>query len=318
MMMRKSILLMTFCLFGTVLLPAQTVEELTQQKLQKEAELTAKDAQLKALTGEVDALKAEVHALTDLITPYPRWNFGLDGTLGFNFSSYTDWFSKAEKSTNAFNFGFAVTGWAGVDQRKWFWKNKATLTLGWLKFDDRDVADDDERFRVASDALNVQSLYGYKLTKSLAVSALADYRTAMLDARFNNPAFLDLGVGVTWTPVKNLVAVFHPLNYNLVFSRDTFEYKSTTGCKIVVDYNAEITKNLRWKTNLSAFASYEGLEFSNWTWTNGFSTAVRGVGIGFDFALRQNEQEARAFDPLRTDNPLQTYFILGITYAIKT
>src|SRR5690606_30820728 len=208
----------------------------------------------------------------------------------------------------AVTIGFSGNAFANIDQQKYFWRNSGLLTLGWLKFDDRDSEDDDNGFNIAADALNVSSLLGYKLSEKLALSTLGDFRTSVLEGRFVNPGYLDLGVGATWTPIKNLVAVFHPLNYNFVFSRDDFDYQSTTGCKIVVDYNAELTKNLAWKTNLSAFASYEGFDFSNWTWTNGFTTAVRGVGIGFDFALRQNKQEARAFDPLRTDNPLQTYF----------
>lgn len=316
--MNKQISLFCLILLPPMFLTAQTVEELMQQKIQKEAELTEKAAQLDALTKDVGSLKAAVADLTHKITPYPRWNFGLDGTLGFNFSTYSDWFSKAEKSTNAFNLGFSLTGFANVDQRKWFLKNKGTITLGWIKFDDLDRTDDDNRFRVASDVFNLQSLFGYKFNKTLAASALADYRTALLDGRFNNPSFLDLGVGGTWTPVKNLVAVFHPLNYNLIFSRDAFNYVSSTGCKIVVDYNVKVAKNLLWKTNLSSFLSYKSGVLSNWTWTNGLTTAVRGIGIGLDFALRQNQQEAKSYDPARTDNPLQSYLILGVTYAIKT
>jgi len=311
--------------FATILLlclwawlPAQSLEEMTQLKQAQEAVLKERSARHDALTHEIDSLKASIADLTDKITPYPRWSLGLDGTVGFNFASYRDWYSKAEKSTDAFNLGFALTGFANLDQRKWFWRNKANVALGWLKFDNKDVPDDDDRFRIGSDVFNLQSLYGYKINKSLAASALADYRTALLEGRFNNPGFLDIGVGVTWTPIKDLVAVFHPLNYNFVFSRDTFNYQSSTGCKIVVDYHRDLGKNLHWKSNLSAFVSYQGSDLSNWTWTNGVTTAVKGIGVGFDFALRQNKQEALALDPGRSDNPLQTYFILGLTYAIKT
>ena len=78
--------------------------------------------------------------------------------------------------------------------------------------------------RVA-DQFNLTSLYGYNITKKFAASALGEYRTSVLSyadtsgvkvSSFNNPGYLDLGVGVTYTPMKNLILVFHPINYNFV------------------------------------------------------------------------------------------------------
>jgi hypothetical protein len=34
----------------------------------------------------------------------------------------------------------------------------------------------------------------------------------------NDPGYLDLGAGVTWTPIKDLIVVIHPLNYHFIFS----------------------------------------------------------------------------------------------------
>jgi hypothetical protein len=75
-------------------------------------------------------------------------------------------------------------------------------------------------------------------------------------------------------------------------------------------------KNVVWKSNLSAFLSYEGSDLSNYTWVNSFSTAVKGVGIGLDIGLRSNKQEALARG--REDNPLQSYWLLGLSYAISS
>lgn len=186
--------------------------------------------------------------------------------------------------------------------------------MGWLKFNDRDDPTDNSDFNVSADALGANSLLGYRLSEVLALSALADYHTSLLDDRFNNPGYLDLGAGVTWTPVKDLVVVVHPLNYNFIFSDSDFDYQSTFGAKVLVDYKHNLAKDLAWKTNLSAFASYEGFDYSNWTWTNGITTAVKGLGMGIDFGLKGNKQEALAAG--RTDNPLQTYWIVGLSYAL--
>jgi hypothetical protein len=112
------------------------------------------------------------------------------------------------------------------------------------------------------------------------------------------------------------VVVFHPLNYNFVFSDTEYDFQSSLGTKIVADYTRQLAKGVAWKSNLSAFISYEGADLANWTWVNGFSTAVKGVGIGLDLGLRNNKQEALAAN--KTDNPLQTYWILGLSYAISS
>jgi uncharacterized coiled-coil protein SlyX len=292
----------------------QTSTELSALQAQKSAELGQLQTQLAELTGRVESLQNEVEDLNDQLTPYPRWDIGALGNLGFSFSSFSDWLPKSQPNTTAFNIGFAGNGFANLEQRKYFWRNNANLTLGWLKFNDRDNNEDEDEFNVSADALAASSLFGYKLSEKLALSALAEYRSSILDDKFNNPGYLDLGAGVTWTPITDLVVVVHPLNYNLIFSDSDFDFKSTLGAKVVVDYKKLLTKNLAWRTNLSAFASYEGFDYSNWTWTNGLTTAVKGLGIGIDFGLRQNEQEALSVG--RTDNPLQSYWIVGLAYAL--
>lgn len=295
---------------------AQTTEELQAMKDEKAAELATLKGELEELTGKVDALKSEVASLTDQLTPYPRWDTGLLGNVGLNFSTFNDWLLRDQPNTSAVNIGFSTTGIANADFEKAFWRNSLNLTLGWLKFDNRDNPDDNSDFQVSADAFNITSLYGYKLSSKIAISTLGEYRTSILDGRFNNPGYLDIGVGATWTPIKDLVVVVHPLNYNFVFSDAEFDYQSSLGAKIVADYTRQLTKSIAWKSNLSAFASYEGSDLSNWTWINGFSTAVKGIGIGLDLGLRNNKQEALAAE--KTDNPLQTYWILGLSYAISS
>lgn len=315
--MKKHVLLLSLLVLALVQNNwAQTTEELQAMKDAKSTELAKLEADLAALTGQVDALKGEVAGLTDKLTPYPRWDKGLLGNVGLSFATFNNWLLREQPNTSAVNIGFSSTGFVNGDFEKSFWRNSATLTLGWLKFDNKDNPDDIDDFQVSADAFNITSLYGYKLSDKLAISTLGEYRTSILDGRFNNPGYLDVGVGATWTPIKDLVVVFHPLNYNFVFSDSDFDFQSSLGTKIVADYTRQLTKGVAWKSNLSAFLSYDGADLSNWTWVNGFSTAVKGVGIGLDLGLRNNKQEALAAE--KTDNPLQTYWILGLSYAIST
>jgi len=240
------------------------------------------------------------------------------GNLGVNFANFDNWLPKDQPSTQAINIGITSSAFLNAEWEKSFWRNNLNLTLGWQKFDNKSVDGDQENedFQVSADALNISSLYGLKLSPKIAISSLAEYRTSVLDGRLNNPGYLDLGLGATWTPINNLVVVVHPLNYNFVFSEEEFDFKSSLGAKFVADYTRNIVEGLNWKSNFSGFLSYEDSDFSNWTWVNTFSTAYKGIGIGLDVGLRNNKQEALNAD--RSDNPLQTYWILGLSYAISS
>ena len=164
------------------------------------------------------------------------------------------------------------------------------------------------------------------MSDKLAVSALGEYRTTIID-NFNDPGYLDLGVGITWTPIADLVVVVHPLNYNFVFAKNDAAFESSLGAKIVVDYTKQLGA-VNFKTNLSAFQSYKSADLSNWTWTNSFGYTIwKGLGVGFDFGLRNNKQEALnyalgktpAITPTPTfdnvDNKLQSFWMLGLNFA---
>ena len=201
------------------------------------------------------------------------------------------------------------------------------MNLSWVKFNDKDNPNDNKRWREANDVFNVSSLYGRKLSETFALSGLGEYRTTILN-NFNNPGYLDAGIGATWTPIKDLVVVVHPLNYNLVFSKTDAIFQSSYGTKILVDYTRQI-KEISFKTNLSMFQSYKSSDLSNWTWNNSFGyTLWNMIGVGFDFGLRSNKQEALKYyainydatsgDPEPTfeniDNKLQTYWMIGLNY----
>ena len=220
-------------------------------------------------------------------------------------------------------FQTTVNAFANLQQEKFFWRNSANVNLSWIKLDDKDDPNDNDGFREAVDVFNLTSLYGWKLSEKFAISALGEYRTTLLN-NFNNPGYLDLGVGGTWTPIPNLVVVIHPLNYNFVFADEGDIFDSSLGAKIVADYTREIGA-IAFKSNLSAFMSYDSSDLSNWTWINSFSyTLWKMIGVGFDFGLRSNKQEAvnyavntlgitdATFD--NVDNDLQTYWTLGLSY----
>lgn len=307
----KKVLFTTVFLLVCTLGIAQTEEELKEQ-------LGPKKDSIAAIQARVDAIQAKIDAL-------PGWKKGAFGTIGANLTNFNNWYAQGSPNNSSGNIGVTVNGFANLQQEKFFWRNSGNINLAWVKFDDKDNPDDDDSFRQAADVFTISSLYGRKLSEKFAISGLGEYRTTILN-NFNDPGYLDLGVGATWTPITDMVIVIHPLNYNFVFSSDDTIFESSLGAKIVADYTRKIGA-VNFKTNLSMFQSYKSGDLSNYTWINSFGyTLWNGIGLGFEFGLRNNKQEAlnyalngptpvpgATFDNI--ENDLQTYVLFGLNYA---
>ena len=307
--MNRILLFLAVLLCSMVTVNAQTKEELETQKAEKQA--------------EADKYKKEADAIQKQIDALPGWRVGAFGTIGGSLSNFSNWYSQGKPNNTSGNIGFTINGHANLIQEKFFWRNSLTTNLNWVKLDDRDDPTDDSSFSPTTDVFSVSSLYGRNITKTLAVSGLMEYRTTLLD-NFNDPGYLDVGIGATWTPIENLIVVVHPLNYNFVFSSGQTVFESSLGAKIVADYTRQIGA-VNFKSNLSMFQSYKSSNYSNWTWTNSFGyTLWKMIGVGFDFGLRNNKQEAldyalntigdtnASFD--NVNNDLQTYYTIGLSY----
>lgn len=306
----KKILFIATLIFGLTSIQAQNKEELI-------AKLSTKKDSIKALQSKVDALQSEIDGI-------PGWRFKVFGTIGGSVSGFNNWYSKETPNSSVGNFGINLNARADLIEDKYFWKNYTNINVGWVKFDDKDDDSDNSKYEVATDIFTLSSLYGYNLSKKIATSALGEYRSTLVQ-NFNNPGFLDLGIGITWTPIKDLIVVIHPLNYNFVFSRGDNDYNSSLGAKIVADYGKKFG-GFNFKTNLSLFQSYETSNYSNFTWTNTIAyTLWKNFGLGFDFGLRKNKQEAlnfiRTTDPNASfdtiDNKLQSYWLFGLNFNFE-
>lgn len=292
---------------------ASTADELKSQ-------LGPKNDSIAAIQGRLDAIQGQIDAL-------PGWRKGMFGTIGANLAGSNNWYGQGTPNNSSGNIGVTVNGFANLKQEKYFWNNSLNVNLNWVKIDNKDIDTDDDSFNGTTDVFNITSLFGYNLSEKFAVSALAEYRTSIIN-NFNDPGYLDFGVGVTWLPIKDMVVVIHPLNYNFVFAENDAVYESSLGAKIVVDYTKQLGA-VNFKTNFSTFQSYSSGDLSNWTWVNSFGyTLWKGIGLGFEFGLRNNKQEALAnalgLTPVPTpaptfgnvENPVQSYWLFGLNYSL--
>lgn len=307
--MQKSIYTLVFLvLTGLVFGQEMTLEELKAKKQSLQDKMAPIQAQM-------DPIVAEIAAVNSAIANLPGWYTGASGIVGANFIGRNNWFAAGDNlNATSTTLSLSMNSFANLIQKKYFWRNSGGLSLGWQKLKVK-KEDPDPDFTPVADVLNISSLFGYNIAPKLAASALGEYRTSVIQ-NFNNPGYLDLGVGVTYTPLKNMVLVFHPLNYNFIFADNGDVFTPSLGCKILGDYNTKLTKGINWRSNLSGFFSYKNNDpaLHNATWTNWLSfTLWKGIGVGIEHGLRFSPQEK---DILKIDSGLQNYYVVGLTYNI--
>jgi hypothetical protein len=280
---------------------AQTLDELRAKKTALEAELAPIQAQINPIKSQIDALNVQ-------IAKFPGWYKGSFGTLGLNFTGLNNWVVNPNPNSRSTTILGSFNAFINKMDDKYFWRNNVALNLGWQKLDLKGDSGD-AKFEPVTDLVTASSLFGYFIDSKIAVSALGEYRSTLI-RNFNNPGYLDVGVGVTYKPISSLVIVVHPLNYNFIFTQDDTKYTSSLGTKLVADYNAKLYKGIKWRSNLTSFMSYKQNDpsLSNFTWTNGFSfTLLKGVGVGIEHAIRSSKQESK---------DIQSYYIIGLSYSL--
>lgn len=310
--MKKVYLLMLTLLVGNLVF-SQSLEELKKMRDEKAAVAAAKQA-------DADAVKAEVTDLDSKITVLSGWKKGLFGGVGFNLNNSNDWQTNAIKNSSAAALSGALNVFANRQANKYFWNNSGVLNLGWLKFDDKDAETDNTDFRRTTDVLRLASLYGYKLNKWVALSALGEYGSSLFN--FNKPGILDIGVGATLTPIQDLVVVVHPLNFHFAFSgADAVESTSALGAKIRADYTKKFKGGISWASTFTTFLPYGSADAGKpglfeYTWLNTIGFNIwKGIGVGFTLGLRKADFETWANPAPNNKGVTQSYNTLGISYA---
>jgi len=291
--------------------------------------------QLKTLKGEKEGVKKgvdeEIANIDKLIKEFPGWSRGFGGTFGVDFGGANNWFANDIETVSSRGFGFALNAFANNNADKIFWHNSANaaLNIGTAKNKDLDsdtgLESPEEEITSRGSLFTLGSLAGYELFSKVYASAEARYETTLLS--FNDPGTLTFSLGFTYKPINNLTIVVHPLGYQLNFpSKDL---ASATGAKIGANYTGELYRGIKWTSELNAFLAYtgdddatkpfgpySGGDLSNWTWLNTFAVAdvFKGIGVGLTLGLRNNKQ--LGFAKNVSDPGLQTFYTLGLSYAL--
>jgi len=200
----------------------------------------------------------------DTTKPKAVWNKGIATTIGFSQLSLTNWAAggAGQLTLNAY-----ADLYANMTKGKVVWNNELQAGYGFIE-------SFDTGFKKSDDRLILDSKFGYKAAEKLYLSAVYNFRT-QFDRGFTNdvlvsdffaPAYTSLGLGIDYTPVKNVSLNFAPVTGKVTMVRepelrtrygnaeDQFA-RFELGAQLKVDAKLEV-ENFKVSTALVLFSDY--------------------------------------------------------------
>ena len=199
------------------------------------------------------------------------WHYRGAGTLSFTQASFNNWAAGGENSI-ALN-GMLITG-ANYKSTEYIWENGLILAYGMQK-------QGDLGFRKTTDKLELSTKFGYHAIKNWYYSFLAGFMTQFdkgykyddaagtktLIADFMAPAYVNIAIGMNYTPSKAFSLFIGPLSGRITIVNDTslsvnygLEAGETTrkefGGSLKANLNKDIMKNVNLASQLTLFSNY--------------------------------------------------------------
>ena len=147
------------------------------------------------------------------------WNKGLSATIGFSQLSLTNWAAggAGQLTLNTFADLFA-----NMTKGRFLWTNELQAGYGFIE-------SFDTGYKKSDDRLIFDSKFGYKAAEKLYFSIVYNFRTQFAEGWDGNhttiisdffaPAYTSLGLGIDYTPAKNVSLNFAPLTGKVTMVR---------------------------------------------------------------------------------------------------
>ncbi len=202
------------------------------------------------------------------------WKLG--GNFGFTLNqvAQSNWSAGGE---NLFGLNIQLNYSANYKKDRRLWDNRLELEYGFNK------TKSDGKKKTA-DNIYLSSIYGYEIAKNLYLSGTFIYNTQFANgynygdagdddnvfiSTFMAPGYLNLGVGLTWTPKSWFKATIDPASYRGVFvlnkelsDQGQFgvhpgdRYRTEFGGNILLELNKNLTSNINLYSRLNLYSNY--------------------------------------------------------------
>lgn len=194
--------------------------------------------------------------------------YGVNGTQ----SSFVNWNAGGRNNISLLGY---VAASAKYEKNKIKWDNDLGAALGGMQFLDASAGNDlqktDDRFELASN-------FGYKLKEHFFLSILGSFRTQFIEgfdangfrtSTFMAPGYVNLSLGIDYTPNDNFSAFLSPVASKMTFVNDPIlsavgsfgvdageTFRGEFGAYFKMKYNKTLAKNIEMKSKLELFSNY--------------------------------------------------------------
>lgn len=193
---------------------------------------------------------------------------GLNGTQ----SSFVNW--NAGGRNNIALLGYIAAS-AKYEKKNLKWDNDLGAALGGMQYLDKEIGNELQK---TDDRLELASNLGYRLKKFYYLSLLGSFRTQFIEgldgngvrtSNFMAPGYLNISLGIDYTPNDNFSAFLSPLASKMTFVNDPVlsaagafgldsneTFRGEFGAYLRMKYNRELVKNIEMKSKLELFSNY--------------------------------------------------------------
>ncbi len=218
------------------------------------------------------ATMAFTSAHTQIDTIPSNWKlkaiYGANGTQ----SSFVNW--NAGGRNNIALLGY-VAGSAKYEKGKIKWDNDLGAAIGGMQYLDSEIGNELQK---TDDRLELATNLGYKLKEHYYLSMLGSFRTQFIDgldadgfktSTFMAPGYVNLSLGIDYTPNDNFSVFLSPLASKMTFVNDPMlsavgsfgvaageSFRGEFGAYFKMKYNKELFTNIEMKSKLELFSNY--------------------------------------------------------------
>jgi hypothetical protein len=210
--------------------------------------------------------------------------YGLNGTQ----TSFVNWNAGGRNNLSVLGF---ISASADYITEEFKWDNEFGLALGGLQYLGEGTAAA-KTFQKTDDRIEYSSNVGYRMTDELNLSFISGFRTQMLDgfnypndslrtSNFMAPGYLNLGLGLDYTPNKRFTAFLSPLAAKMTFVQDETlanqgafgvegaeydgngeistpgeQFRFEVGAYVKFKYTQKVAENIDLKSKIELFSNY--------------------------------------------------------------
>ena len=210
------------------------------------------------------------HAQADTIPS--NWKlkaiYGANGTQ----SSFVNWNAGGRNNISLIGY---VAGSAKYEKGNIKWDNDLGAALGGMQYLDSEIGNELQK---TDDRLELATNIGYKLKEHYYLSMLGSFRTQFIEgldeagdrtSNFMAPGYVNLSLGIDYTPNDNFSVFLSPLASKMTFVNDPMlsaagsfgvtageTFRGEFGAYFKMKYNKELFTNIEMKSKLELFSNY--------------------------------------------------------------